>query len=70
MPDDEIPGGPWADDPFPEPQPAELHLPDNELPDYALLPDDMFPDDTLPHGPMPQDPYPNWDFSLAANSPV
>ncbi|QHK21555.1 DUF222 domain-containing protein [Pseudarthrobacter psychrotolerans] len=75
VPEDESPGGPRADDPFPEPQPAEFQLPDkepldnelpdNERPDYAL-----FRDDTLPDGPFPQDPYPNWDFSLTAHSTV
>ncbi|KRE77259.1 hypothetical protein ASG77_19050 [Arthrobacter sp. Soil762] len=65
MPEDEIPGGPVEGDAFPELHGADLRLPDNEPPDYAL-----FSDDALPDGPLPEDPYPNWDFSLTAHSNV
>jgi hypothetical protein len=65
VPEDEIPSGSVEGDPFPELHGAEVQLPDNEPPDYAL-----FSDDALPDGPLPDDPYPNWDFSLTAHSNV
>jgi hypothetical protein len=77
VPDDETPGGPLEDGPYPAfqraaPNLAALNVPADGLPDETLpdvtLPDVTLPDVTLPDGPMPEDPYPNWGSSLSAHS--